>query len=122
MPSPRIAAGKLRHPVELARVNLTQGSSGGWSKNDAGKYASVYAEIVTLTGKDLYNAQQQVSEATHLVTIRWMPGVLAKDLVWFNDAEGNTRTFQIEAKLNPDELAHVLRLICVERNDSANTW
>jgi SPP1 family predicted phage head-tail adaptor len=115
----RIRAGELRHWVQIMQLAERQDANGNISKGDAGPFAAVWARIEALSGRELYNAQQKVSQVTHRITIRYQPGVKAQMLVWFRDpGEGTTRQFQIEAIENPDETMHKLFLLCIERDNS----
>ncbi len=115
--STTIQAGKLRHRISILRANLTQDSFGGWQIGDDSIFAAnVPAAIETLTGRELYAAQQKVSEVTHRITIRWQPGILAKMNVAWPDED---RFFQIQVPENPDGRHKVLNLLCIERDDSA---
>jgi SPP1 family predicted phage head-tail adaptor len=112
-----IAAGDLRHRITIARPNLTQDTFGGTQIGDDSIFADrVPASIATLTGRELYAAQQKVSEVTHRIVIRWMRGVTAKmNVVWTDE----NRFFQIQAVENPDGRHIDLHLLCIERDDSA---
>jgi SPP1 family predicted phage head-tail adaptor len=110
----------FRYKVKLATPNLTRGPAGGVRSDDAtvipgGEvWAAVEAISMSTFGKKVYAAQQETSEVTHLVTIRYLDGVKSNMLVWFR-----TRQFHIEAIVDPDEQQKVLFLLCIERNDSA---
>lgn len=114
MPDTSIRSGELRHRIQIVQRNLTQGSSGGTVEDDASIFATVWAKVEDLEGKELYAAQQKVSEVTHKITMRWMGGIKAKMNVWFDDRE-----FQIEYVTRPLQIRHKLILFCVERDDSA---
>lgn len=109
-----IAAGKLRHQIRITLPNLTEDSFGDSVNDDASLIATVWASIEALEGRELYAAQQRVSDVTHRITIRWMEGITARLNVLFGK-----RMFQIQAVLNPDEIEHKLVLLCIERDDSA---
>lgn len=112
--SVRIKAGELRQIIQIVQPTLAQDSFGGWQIDADNLYSEVWAKVEALNGRELYAAQQKISEVTHRITIRWMPGVKAKQNVWFD-----SREFQIEAVENPDEIQHLLYLLCIERDDSA---
>ena len=115
MPLPtHLEAGKLRHRVELLSPTGAQDTFGGTSATGLASFATVWASVEALTGRELFAAQQVVAEVTHRVTMRYMPGVLAKMVVWFDN-----RQFQIQAVQNPDERKKMLMLLCLERDDSA---
>lgn len=115
--STAIAAGKLRHRISILASNLTADSFGGWVINDASIFAAdVPAAIETLTGRELYSAQEKVSEVTHRITIRWQKGIRANmNVRWFDEED---RFFQIQDVQNPDGRHKVLYLLCIERDDS----
>ena len=118
----KIEAGKLRHTVQIMNLSKVQDSTGGPVTADATVFATVRASIETLSGRELYKAQQMVSQVTHLVTIRWYPGIQSRMLVWFSEpVEGVTvtRQFRILYTENPDEKHHVLLLYCIEVDESA---
>jgi SPP1 family predicted phage head-tail adaptor len=97
-----------------------QDAFGGPITADATVFAMVRASIEALTGRELYQAQQKVSEVTHKVTMRWMSGVKPNMNVWFSEGTPTvTRVFQILDVQNPDEKHHVLWLMCLERDASA---
>ncbi len=70
--------------------------------------AKVWAEVLTLSGRQFELAQQQVAGATHAVTIRWRAGVTAKMRVnWRGEL------LHIGGKpVDPDGLRIELRLLC----------
>jgi SPP1 family predicted phage head-tail adaptor len=110
----RISAGDLRQQIKIVDLTNVQDSFGGVAIDSATPFATVWAAVEPLSGRELYTAQQKVSEVTHRITIRWMEGVKARQNVWFND-----RQFQIEAVENPEERNIVLYLLCIELDDSA---
>jgi len=120
----RIRAGQLRHAVQIMNLASEQDTFGGPVTADATVFATVPAKIEAVNGREMYAAQQVVSQVTHRVTVRWLAGVKAKMDVWFTENIGSpavpvTRKFQILDVQNPDEKHHVLWLMCIERNDSA---
>lgn len=120
MPPVRIAAGELRHRVSILQPNNTQDSFGDTQiGDDSVIFESVPAKIETLQGRELWSAQQKVSQVTHRITIRWIPGITAKmNVGWFDERQ---RFFQIEDVQNPDGVHHRLDLLCIERDDSARS-
>lgn len=108
----------FRWRVKIVQPNLTLDSAGGWNPDDATVFAEVWAAVEALSattfGRTVFAAQQESSEVTHRVTIRYLPGVKASMNIWFRD-----RQFKIQAIVDPDEQQKVLYLLCLERNDSA---
>jgi len=108
----------FRWRVKIVQLNLTKDTSGGWDPEDVTVFAEVWAAVEALSatafGRTVYTAQQEASEVTHRVTIRYLSGVKASMRIWFRD-----RVFKIEAAVDPDEQQKILFLLCSERNDSA---
>jgi SPP1 family predicted phage head-tail adaptor len=108
----------FRWPIKIVQPNLTRDSFGGTRSDDATVFAEVWAAVEALSattfGRTVYAAQQEVSEVTHRVTIRYLDGIKSSMNVWHRD-----RQFQIQAIVDPDEQQKVLFLLCIERNDSA---
>lgn len=109
----------FRYKVKIVQPTLVRDSFGGTKVDDATVFAEVWAAVEALSattfGREVYAAQQKVSEVTHRLTIRYLDGVKSSMNVWFRD-----RQFQIEAVVDPDEQQKVLYLLCIERDDSAN--
>lgn len=110
-------AGRLRNRITIQMKSQVADDLGGldtWVP-----FATVWASINALQGKQLYKAQQIVAEATHEIVMRWYPdpnnsalaGPKTNMSVLFN-----TRLFEIEAVLNPDERTKELHLLCIERD------
>jgi SPP1 family predicted phage head-tail adaptor len=114
MLSSRIHAGRLRHQIQIVDLVLSQDSFGGSAIDNATPFATVWAEVLDLSGRELEAAQQKVSEVTHRITLRYIPGVKAKQNVWFDD-----RQFQIEDVQDPDQRKKILYLLCIERDSSS---
>lgn len=96
------------------KPSLAQDTAGGWQIDKNNLFATVWAKVEALTGRELEAAQQKVSEVTHRITIRWLAGVKSNMNVWFDN-----RQFQIQDVENPDERHKLLMLLCIERDDSA---
>jgi SPP1 family predicted phage head-tail adaptor len=109
----RLQAGKLRQRIEIVQPSTSRDSMGGTTPGGGSSLGVVWASVETLSGRDALAAQAFTAVVTHRVTIRYMPGVLAKQQVIFG-----SRKFQIEAVTNPDERTKKLVLLCVEINDS----
>jgi SPP1 family predicted phage head-tail adaptor len=112
--STRIKAGELRHRIVIVKPTIAQDTAGGWQEDTDKLGATTWAKIEALSGRELYAAQQKVSEVTHRITVRWCPGIASNMNVWFEN-----RLFQIQAVSNPDERHKMLELLCIERDDSS---
>lgn len=78
------------------------------------EFATFFANITSLSGRELEKAQQLVEEVTHLVSFAYLPGVNSTMTVRFQG-----RLFQVLAVTDPDESQIELRLYCRERNQPA---
>jgi SPP1 family predicted phage head-tail adaptor len=111
--SNRLQAGKLRHRIQIVKPDGVQDTMGGVPQNEMSIIANVWADIQTLTGRDMLVSDQFMSEVNIQVTIRWRNDVDASCRIWFNG-----KTFQVTAVMNPDQRTKMLVLNCVEINDS----
>jgi SPP1 family predicted phage head-tail adaptor len=109
------AAGPLRDRISLQSIT--------WNRNQYGEavavpatYATVWAEIKDLSGRELYQAQQVNAEVTINVRIRRGTDVSQRHRIIFVDS-GRTRTLEILAVLSPDNLKTEQHLLCVESPD-----
>jgi SPP1 family predicted phage head-tail adaptor len=116
-----LEAGKLRHVVTIYDPAPVQDSQGGTSFGNLAPFAVTRARIESLLGRELYEAQQLVAQVTHKITIRWQRGIRAKQFVGFRSPDLD-RVFQIQHVRNPDDIPHLLILLCVERDDSARAF
>lgn len=88
----RPSASNLRYRVSI----LQQGTADDYGEPAYVPFATgVWSDIQDLRGIELIRAQKIAAQATHYVTIRYRPGVLANmQIVW------DGRTFFIEAILD----------------------
>jgi len=78
--------------------------SGSWST-----FATVWAEIEPISGREYIEGRQDRGELTHVVTIRYLAGVRPDMRISF---EG--RYLKIAAVRNPEERDRSLELDCTE--------
>jgi SPP1 family predicted phage head-tail adaptor len=90
-------SGPLRHQIVIEEVTETRDSYGGvvetWST-----FATVWASVGPIIGREYFASQQVQSEVTHKIRIRYLSGVTTKMRVAFD-----SRVFNIESVLNVDE-------------------
>jgi len=90
-------AGALRHKVLIEKPAETINSLGeittSWTT-----FATVWAEIIPLSGKEYWSSRQVNSEVTGKIRIRYLPGITPKMRVKFG-----SRIFNIEAVMNYQE-------------------
>jgi SPP1 family predicted phage head-tail adaptor len=121
--TPIFQAGKLRHRVQIMKLNTTTDTAGGDPLSNVTLVREVWATIEALSGTEKFAAHEFTSQVSHSVYIRYQPDLRidASMQVYFPDmliSPTIVRKFQIEAVLNPDERRKVLQLLCVEINDS----
>lgn len=100
-------AGRLRHRIELKSLTEAQNAFGEATKAYA-TYATVWAEVKPLRGKEAEQAQQVVAEAECQITIRYHASVVETDRIGFDGRE-----FEINSIINPLERNEYLELMCV---------
>ena len=120
-----IAAGELRHRIQIVKASGVQDSMGGVNSQDRSQWTVVrtcWASVEAWTGSAGLNADQYLSTSSHWILLRHPRDFTptAANKVWFKDFTGKDRTFQIDAVLNPNETSRLLVLICTEVNDSSN--
>jgi len=103
-----IAAGRLRHRVQIEADTPTRASDGGdveaWST-----VATVWAGIEPLSGREYFTAQQTQSQVTHKITVRYFRGLTAAHRIKYG-----SRTFQIEGVRNMGERNAKMELMAKE--------
>jgi head-tail adaptor len=117
-----IEAGRLRDRITIsAPATAVNGSQDAYGEIISAANPPIIAENVPamiefVGGKQVYTAETYMSQVTHRVTIRWMPGLLPQQGVTFTDQEGRLRQLQIMFVDNPDQRNRMLILNCLERD------
>lgn len=104
--------GQMRHRVAIHTVSATRNDFGDAVEAGA-TLATVWARVEPLVGRELLAAQQIHAEVNHKVTVRYSSDLAAvgpKHYIVFD-----SRTFDIQAVLNPEEQNRYLELLCLER-------
>jgi len=101
-------AGRLRHRVDLQHVTETQDSTGDPVRSYS-TYATVWASIEPVSGREYYAAQQAGAVRQHKIVIRSRRDVAPTDRVMFG-----SRIFEVEAVLHPAERNIETHLMCKE--------
>lgn len=103
-------AGQLRHQITLQQLGTTDDGGGGVDTESWTDFATVYARVAPLAGRELVQAQQVNDELTHAITMRYYPGVSSKMRVKYG-----VRIFLIESIVDEDERHRGLLLMCTEK-------
>lgn len=98
MPAKPAQAGKYRHRIEFQAPTETPDSF-GQPVQDWVTYATRWASVEPLSGRELVRAQQVMAEVTHLVECRYVTGLKAK-----HRGKWGTRLFELGPPLNAGEL------------------
>jgi len=116
-----IEAGSLRDRITISDPATQSGTQDDYGEVISGANppivaSNVPAKIEFISGRNVYTSETFVSQVTHRVTLRWMPGVKPQQEINFVDQEGNTRNLQIMFIDNPDQRNLMLILNCLERD------
>lgn len=101
----------LRHQIILQQPGGSQDVVGQrtttWTD-----FATVFAAVQPITGREQFLAAQQQASTTHMITIRWSPNLATIDSSW--RVKYGTRVFVIDQVRNTDERNIELVLTCTE--------
>jgi SPP1 family predicted phage head-tail adaptor len=100
--------GKFRHFITLQGQGTTRDSGGGISSGFS-TIASVYANVVPKSGKEIYKRGKLVGSVTHEITIRYRTDITNASRISFNN-----KLFNIRSIINIDERDRYLKLMCEE--------
>ena len=102
-------AGMLRKRIVIQQLNETQNAKGEPLATPA-TFATVWAAIEPLQGRELLAAQQVLADVTHRIRLRYLAGVKPKmQVLW------NALIFDIAVVLNPESANRELELLAVLR-------
>ena len=100
----------LRHRITIERVAETVDSvrdiKSSWTT-----FATVWAEVRSLNGREYWESRQVNSEITGKIKIRYLSGITTKMRIKFG-----SRIFDIEAILNTEERNREMILLVKEQN------
>jgi head-tail adaptor len=110
--------GQLRHRVTLTNPGtpVADGDGGYTETFTALSPATVSAAIKPATARDLERVAggTVMSTASHLITMRFHPGVTTETKVAWTTKDGRTHTANVTGVQNTDERSIELVLTCVE--------
>lgn len=101
-----IAAGKLRHRVVIKQLAMARDGIGGVVESWA-ELATVWADIVPLSGREFIAAQAAQAGVTARITIRYREGITAAMRI-----EHGADIYNIKAVLPDPTLRGHLTLMC----------
>lgn len=102
-------SGFLRHRVELQARTLTQNATGEAVETFT-TYATTWASVRPLTGRERFTAAQFAAEVTHEIGIRFRATrPKAQDRILFKG-----RVFRIDYAMVDDERRESIKMLCKE--------
>lgn len=108
---PLVGAGRLNQRITILEKTVVRGELGGhdetWST-----LATIWAEVIDMSGREIFNARAMGSEATKRITVRWRTDVKADQRVQFGD--GSIARVEWIRRVNP----HLwIELFCLDLSD-----
>jgi len=100
--------GPMRHRITLEAPAESQGSDGSVTRTWA-PFATVWASVEPLLGREYFDAQREQADVSHRVRMRYLAGVTHNMRVVLG-----SRVFEIESVLNAGERDRELVLMCRE--------
>lgn len=104
-----IEIGKLRQRITIQQLSKSRDTYGatkkGWTS-----FATCWAAVEPLSGKEFWNAQQIAAEITTRVRIRYREGVKPTMRILFG-----SRILEIKGITNPEERKKELQILCSEK-------
>ena len=106
-----VPTGFLRSPIQIQSPATGTDASGGPTTTTWNEVLSALAGILTVSSREVFQAQQFTAQVTHRVTLRW-PGEIGI-------APGmrviySTHVYIIQAMENVQQRNRVLHLMCLE--------
>ena len=106
-----LAAGDLRRRVTIEQQTTTQDAA-GQQQTSWTPLRSCWANIRNASSKDVYAAAGFVCELSLFITVRYTAQPISSAM----RVSYGSRTFQVQAVVDPDEANVVLQLMCLERD------
>lgn len=103
------AAGKMRHRITIQQRSGSTQNSFGSPQTTWVTFATVWAEVGPLSGRELIAAQSVQSEISQQVTLRYRAGITTAMRVLFGP-----RVFNINSVLDENEAHEKITLLCTE--------
>ena len=107
-------AGKLRHYITIETAADSIDGSGDVTESFS-TLAQRWASIEPLSGREYFTAQQEASEVSHKIRLRWdstVSAVTPKHRIAYD-----SRTFDIVSVFNSNERDRELMIMAIERHD-----
>jgi len=102
--------GRLKHRIEIQENIFGEQDAHGNRERIWSTIATVWADVMPLSGRELLLAQQVNATTTHSIRIRFRPGLKPQQRVKFGE-----RWFDVNSIINTRESDHESLLSCTER-------
>jgi SPP1 family predicted phage head-tail adaptor len=107
--------GKLRNKVELQNYTTSADSVGQPTKTWT-TFATVWAHIKPMSGREVITAEQPIGETTHTITIRYNSSIDESSRIrYYDNVKGVYRIFDINYIGDRDEKNEMMTLVCKEK-------
>ena len=103
-----VAAGRRSRRIVIQSLAQTT-TDGGEVSETASTFATVWAAIEPLSGREAWIAKQSQATTTHKITMLYMPGITPE-----MQAVYNSRTFKFDSVVNLDEANRHLMITATE--------
>ena len=104
----KVKPSELRHLIQIERETYTPDGAGGntraWTVQK-----NLKAKIKPMRGNERLQAMRLEATISHVITVRYVDGILPSDRVKFG-----SRIMQIRAVINVDEMNRYIELYCDE--------
>jgi SPP1 family predicted phage head-tail adaptor len=110
-------AGDLRHPIVIQQRTDTKDAFGAPVPAWTTVFATPWAKIEPLSGRELELMRTMGGTETHKITIRYLQGVIANGTLRVSYTQGNTTTariFTISSVSDIEERNYMMVLMCTE--------
>lgn len=105
----RLNAGDLRHRITIQQPTSATANAYNERTDNWSTWATVWAKVEPLEGREAWAAAQAQSEVTHKVVLRYLSGVTPRMRIVFG-----SRILQIVAVKNIEERSRVVEIEAVE--------
>lgn len=100
--------GRMKAKLVISTIDETR-TSDGETRDTAIPLITAWAEIVPLSGRELYLARAQQQQITHVIRMHYDPDITAK-----MQATWQGRTFYFESVINVNEANRQLEIMAIE--------
>lgn len=105
--------GRARHPITIQQKRRVDDGAGSFVETWTG-WGIDRARVLPISAAEQIRAGMQEHTTTHLVEIRYRPGVTSDMRILMNNER--ERSFEIMSVINPEEANVTLQLLCRELN------